>query len=286
MNGIFEQPTHPIALTCFASKRGKVGAAGSLQSPGSSDPYQTGFFSYGNIASNHIGSFTYDFVFNFNSSDLATVGGTTPLYKLEFWRVNGHEDSTTKDSTMIADTIITKNLYDSLSLANTQASGRDVTAEQLGKWKGQGDSLLYRYLRVTIPPTAIYQNGSVIDVRLRTFAQIAIRPRLMRIRNWVAQQVLSGAADAALITAINRLKLIPINDSLKAWHTMVEDGPNVFHSFAYVHNLSCDTGGRPLEALINGDVGQMARVVRDQCEPKNAGKANLSVTRKVSLLGL
>ena len=94
----------------------------------------------------------------------------------------------------------------------------------------------------------------------------------MRIRNWVAQQVLSGAADAALITAINRLKLIPINDSLKAWHTMVEDGPNVFHSFAYVHNLSCDTGGRPLEALINGDVGQMARVVRDQCEPKNAPK--------------
>ena len=66
---------------------GQVGAAGSLQSPGSSDPYQTGFFSYGNIASNHIGSFTYNFVFNFNSTHLATVAGTTPLYQLEFWRV-------------------------------------------------------------------------------------------------------------------------------------------------------------------------------------------------------
>ncbi len=235
-----------------------------------SDPYS------GNNP-NHTGTFSYDFVFFFDTTtpyratEWTSTGNTAALYSVEYWV---KKSSDAAFSFYLADTI-TKTSYRSDSIANTQIGMRSVGAENLSHWS----TLMpinhnYKIQKHILRIDTMYQpDGSgnltlapLVDVRVRNFQKIPIFVRLLRIRDWVGQRLLSGAADVQLDSAINLLKNHEINNSLKSWTVASEMNYRNFHAWSYLNDLVVHQQAPPLNILAPIDYDLFQRVMHDQTQ--------------------
>lgn len=214
----------------------------------------------------HIGTYSYDLVFFFDQLDTAGVGLNDSLYSIEYWVKKQSDTGFIK----IDSVLITKNLYKGLSLAVTQVGNRKVGAEKLDIWDGQ---LTKQYkLHKKILNIRDYFEGSdlelppQVDVRVKTYKRIPIYVRMLRIRDWVAQRLLTGTADNTLNTVIDHLKSHSINSSIKSWTIGNEPPPKCFHGFGYVNDLLVKKSAPCLNVLAPYHYDLFARVVRDQSE--------------------
>ncbi len=216
----------------------------------------------------HTGSFSYDFVYFFDPGNLSSVTGTAALYSIEYWV---KKNSDTGFNFFVADTI-TKNSYNALPFAITQVPGRSVSAENLDKWAGV--TVRYKIEHRILPIDTFYEIDSYgnktlapqVDVRIKTFKQIPIFFRLLRIRDWVAQRLLTGKADANLATIIGYLKIQNDNNAMKAWCEGNEPHYPFFHCYTYLHDLFVKNGAPPLSVLAPWNHDLFVRTEREQSE--------------------
>jgi hypothetical protein len=227
------------------------------------DPFTPGGWGDKVLVSNHIGSTSYESVFYFLASDLVTVNDTTPLYSLQYWSLgNG-------DSTLLATDVITKSMYNTLPLAQTQALGHNVSAENLYLWKGQ-QANFYKLLRRNLNTRPLwknsFQNPPVVDVRVRTFKQIPMYFRLLRIRDWRAQQLLTGKADSVLHLVVNDLLAKGTNAQKASWTVGNEPQPKTYHAYSYINDLFAQYHAPPANCLAPYVPDLFLRVMRDQSQ--------------------
>ncbi len=234
--------------------------------PAGTDPYgTTDPVSFG-LDTNHVGAYTYDFVFRLPPS--APLGN---LFRL---------DISVGDTQILSSTIIDAASYAALPIANERINGREVRGDSLATWKsptGLDQTIPYKRFRISIPASLTRTlHGAPIDIRLFSYGVWPIYPRLIRIRNWIAQQVLSGKCDSLLVAAGKILSNVsPHNSADKSWKFTREMSPLGYRCLAYIHNLFCDNGLPPLNLLQGGPDGLLPRIWRDQCEDKNIGKGQL-----------
>jgi hypothetical protein len=213
---------------------------------------------------NRTGTTSYEFVYFFNASDLSGVSsGTTPLYSIEYWiKKSGSANSTL----YLADTI-TKNSYNALPLAITQVTGRNVNSENLATWDKQKINF-YRIQKHILRTDTFYVSGAhpQVDVRIKTFQKIPIYVRCLRIRDWIAQRLLTGKADSAMSAAIILLKNYNHNNELKSWSVGNEPPVPTFHCYAYLNDLLVKKGAPPLNTLAPWSPDLFMRIARDQSE--------------------
>lgn len=208
------------------------------------EPYSTDGYTFKKLLKSHVNTFSYEFIFNL-SNGLAGVGSNTPLYSIEYWI---KKPGSTSYSLMVADTI-TKTKYNNLPIANTQVhSGENVGAERLYTWY-PNQSNQYRTLKriLNLRDSFSYSGDYVsesprVDVRIRTFKEIPIYVRGIRIRDWIAQRVLGGYADAAITSAITQLLTNTANANFKSWTIGNENTYKTFHAWCYVNNLLVKNG--------------------------------------------
>lgn len=237
--------------------------------PAGTDPYHTTDPTIFGLDTNHVGAYTYDFVFRMDT--VAIPAGN--LFRL---------DISVGDTQILSSTIITAASYATLPIANELINGRGVRGDSLATWKSPNVSfpnqpIPYKRLRITIPASVTRAlHGAPIDVRLFSYGVWPIYPRLIRIRNWIAEQVLSGKCDSLLVAAGKILANVsPHNSADKSWKFTREMSPLGYRCLAYIHNLFCDNGLPALNLLQGGPMDLLARIWRDQCENVNVAKGQL-----------
>ena len=244
---------------------------GTYINPADTDPYGTTDPAIFGLDTNHVGAYTYDFVFR-----LPTLGiPTGNLFRL---------DISVGDTEILSSTIIDAASYAALPIANELINGRGVRGDSLATWKspsGPFQGQPYKRIRITIPASVTRTlHGAPINVRLFSYGVWPIYPRLIRIRNWITQQVLSGKCDSILVAAGKILANVsPHNSADKSWKFTREMSPLGYRCLAYVHNLFCDNSLPPLNLLQGGPMDLLARIWRDQCEDNNAGNLTSTPSR-------
>jgi hypothetical protein len=228
------------------------------------DPFAYVGFATTELDTNHIGSTSYESVFFFKNTDLLGVSDTTALYQIEYWRL-GNVDS------LLATDVITKNLWNSLSEAVTLAPGQSMSSEKLSLWSGQ-QANRYKLLRRNLNTRPLWKNNftspPVVDVRIRTFKQIPMYFRLLRIRDWRAQRLLTGRADSVLNLAIAGLLAKGDNAQKASWTLGNEFSPLRFHAWSYVNDLFAKNHAPRANILTPYSPDLFIRVMRDQSQYK------------------
>jgi hypothetical protein len=223
------------------------------------DPFAYVGFATTELDANHIGTTSYESVFFFKNTDLLGVSDTTTLYQIEYWSL-GNGDS------LLATDAITKAMYNTLPLAQTQAPGHTVSAENLYLWKGQ-QADFYKLLRRNLNTRPLWKNNftspPVVDVRIRTFKQIPMYFRLLRIRDWRAQRLLTGRADSVLNLAIAGLLAKGDNAQKASWTLGNEFSPLRFHAWSYVNDLFAKNHAPRANILTPYSPDLFIRVMRD-----------------------
>jgi hypothetical protein len=238
--------------------------AGSGNNPMMTDPFAYVGYATTELDPNHIGSTSYESVFFFKNTDLLGVSDTTTLYKIEYWSLgNG-------DSALLATDVITKNLWNSLPVnsASTEVPGRNVGAENFTPWHNH----VYKLLRRNLNTRPLWKNNftspPVVDVRIRTFKQIPMYFRLLRIRDWRAQRLLTGRADSVLNLAIAGLLAKGDNAQKASWTLGNEFSPLRFHAWSYVNDLFAKNHAPRANILTPYSPDLFIRVMRDQSQYK------------------
>ena len=197
--------------------------------PAGTDPYGTTDPATFGLDTNHVGAYTYDFVFR-----LPTIG--IPIGNL--FRL----DISVGDTHILSSTIINATSYAALPTANERINGRAVRGDSLATWRspsGPDQNVPYKRLRITVPASVTRTlSGDPINVRLFSYGMWPIYPRLIRIRNWITQQVLSGKCDSLLVAAGKILANVsPHNSADKSWKFTREMSRLGYRCLAYIHNL-------------------------------------------------
>lgn len=224
----------------------------------------------------HIGKFSYEFVYLLDSLDLLSVDNSDPLYTLEYLLTR--PDGT---DTLLGTDIITKSSYNALAIANTNAPGHEVDAEKLAEWDGQrNNNKFYRIQKRIFDLRPFYTSTSgpypKVEVRLMTHKRIPIYVRLLRIRDWVGQQLLTGKADSVLNLAIDALLDEGLNnDEIKSWTFGNEQGPKNFHAWGYIQDLLYAKDAPQANILSIGNFDLAQRVLRDQTQYYERGNGIL-----------
>ena len=254
------------------------------------DPFTGNGFSSFTPTKWHIYKTYYDFVFFFDSTQLASVGSDSDLlYALDFWVKPADSSTFSKWTTEW----ITRAEYNALPIANTQATGHTVQADSLFHWfdKPVRQTHNYKVVRRFLNLRNYYHYGDTVtqiistntgnfvgdtlvtgvpqvEVRLRSFKKIPIFVRGLRIRDWRAEQLLSGKADDTLKTAISHMLSINGNKNYKSWVIGNENIYKEFHAWSYVNNLLVGMHAPPADILSPPwkDNDLFMRVLRDQTE--------------------
>jgi|GEM_PF-3453529 len=213
----------------------------------------------------HRSSFSYELVYFFNPTQLSAImNGNDSLYSIEYW-VKKSTDSAY--NFYLADTI-TKNSYNALHNAITQVPGRTVGSENLSHWSTtMPTNAIYRIQKKILRIDTFYvgDNPPQVDVRLRNFHRIPIFVRCLRIRDWVAQRLLTGKADGNITTAISVALGHNNNNLISAWTVGNEPPSSAYHCFAYLNDLFVYNSAPPLSVLAPGN-DEFVRVERDQSQ--------------------
>lgn len=233
---------------------------------------------------NHVNTYSYEFVFDINSPG-SFVHPDTVLYQLEYW-IKPYNSSTWS---LLDSVRITYNGFLALPNAITTVAGKPSSSDSLSRWSyRQQNTRHYKNLKRVFNLRNYYggvftagfpANGMMVDVRLKTFKKWPIFVRGLRIRDWRAQQLLSGAADGQLVAAAKKLlehktNNVPVNANMKEWVLLDEPNRWSFRAIAYVNELlsSKKNGqliGRPLSMLLAYDYDLFQRQFRDQTRSKS-----------------
>jgi len=219
-----------------------------------------------NLYPYNINTYSYELVLSFNPLDLGSVGNTDSLYMIEYW-IKKKSDA---DYVKVDSVLITKTFYNSLLPAITQVSGRKVGAEKLDAWAGTPNGVQYRLQKKILNIRAYYENSfqdaPQVDVRLKTFHKIPIYVRCLRIRDWVAQRLLTGAADDSLKKIINYMYNYSDNKNIKSWTIGNEPTYKNAHTYTYLNERLVNNNVPPLNVLIPFDFNLYLRIGTDQSE--------------------
>ncbi|MEO6938661.1 MAG: hypothetical protein ABI444_00750 [Candidatus Kapaibacterium sp.] len=239
-----------------------------LGSLASTDIYYSFGHYEGGANPDHVGSASYEFVFFIDTSSF-TLNHDLPLYQLEYW-VKEQGSSTWN---IVDSQAITYNTYKNLGVTNSTVVGHTGNGDRLSDWGTKPVNHPYKTLKknLNIRP---YYHGSyfqqtdsrnlTIDVRLKSFRKWDIFPRLLRIRDWRGQRLLTGSADAEIKSAINSLKSADTSSNLAGWVLGDEPYPQHFRAWAYVNELIQIQGGKLPTVLSPAYHDQFIRTLRDQ----------------------
>ncbi|MBS1903237.1 MAG: T9SS type A sorting domain-containing protein [Bacteroidetes bacterium] len=237
------------------------------------DPYTPGGWGQPVLNPTHVGSYSYELVYYFAPTDTSSVGDNDALYSVEYWI---RKASDTGYVLIVADTI-TKAKYRTLSIASTQAAGHFITAEYLAKWTGQ-QSHNYKIQKRILNVRSYYEDGRdvgdfgrppSVDVRVRTFHKLPIYVRLLRIRDWVGQRLLTRAAESQLYFPIYHLLHYLNNDSIASWTVGNEIDVKAFHAWSYLNDQCVRLHAPRANVLAPISYELLQRVMHDQMEYSN-----------------
>jgi hypothetical protein len=216
----------------------------------------------------HIGSASYEFVFYIDTNSF-NLDHDLPLYQLEYWvKEQGASQWVIVDSDAI-----TYNSYKNLGKTDYAINEHTGNGDRLSVWGVPPNRNSYKTLKAILNIRPYYRGSYslpadgqhlVIDVRLKSFRNWDIFPRLLRIRDWRGQRLLTGNADAEVKSAITSLKSVDTSSNVAGWVLGDEPYPQHFRAWAYVNELIQIQGGKIPSALFPAYQDLFIRTVRDQ----------------------
>jgi hypothetical protein len=249
------------------------------------DPYYGGGHFEEFLDSNHVGLASYEFVCYIDSPLLGfPLSHSLPLYQIEYW-VKPQFSSTWQ----LADSIpITYDSYIAAPYGETSPMGKRQLADSIGTWQEKTPSnRRYHVFHNTIDVRPFYNNifnwyqpgdadNLKVDIRLKTFHQWPIYVRMLRIRDWRATRLFSGAATPALASIITKLKNhtvggIQNNMTMRSWYFFDEPHPEAFHSIGFMNEMLDSLGARPLTCLAPYEYDRFARIFRAETKSEPGG---------------